>query len=114
MPIATFNVTVITSPTGIPVPGSNNTFQYFAGTFLFLICYVTPTPPADSEFTWSCSTGCFADMEMEQTINVTGIEEMDSGVINCSVIIDGMEYFSEFIELQVVEGKKNVFTYHDS
>ena len=109
-----YNVVITTDPLGVPVSGGINVFEYYAGTDLSLTCMVTPTPPSDSEFSWSCSTGCFADMEMEQTINVTEIEEMDSGVVNCSVIIDGMEYFSEFIELQVVEGKKNTFTYQDS
>ena len=44
-------------------------------------------------------------MQMEQTINVTALDEMDSGVINCSVLIDGTEYFSEPLELQVTPGK---------
>ena len=101
-----YNVVITTNPLGIPVSGATNVFEYYIGTDLSLTCMVTPTPPSDSEFSWSCSTGCFADMEMEQTINVTEIEEMDSGVVNCSVIIDGMDYSSEFIELQVVEGKK--------
>ena len=100
---------VVGDPFGNPVPGATNVFEYYTGTDVSLTCMVTPTPPSDSEFSWSCSTGCFADMEMEQTINVTDIEEMDSGVINCSVIIDGMEYFSAFIDLQVFEGKKDIF-----
>ena len=109
-----YQVVITTSPLGIPVSGTTNAFEYYIGTDLSLTCMVTPTPPSDSEFSWSCSTGCFADMEMEQTINVTEIEEMDSGVVNCSVIIDEMEYSSEFIELQVVEGKKNFLQYQDS
>ena len=43
-------------------------------------------------------------MEMNQTIQVTDLEEMDSGVITCSVSINGMEYVSESIELVIIEG----------
>ena len=103
-----YRVVITTNPLGNPVPGATNVFEYYTGTDVSLTCMVTPTPPSDSEFSWSCSTGCFADMEMEQTINVTDIEEIDSGVINCSVTIDGTQYFSEPIEIGVVEGM-NVF-----
>ena len=105
MSIAVFDVTVFTSPSGTPVPGSNNTFQYFTGTFLALFCYVTPTPPPNSEFSWSCSTGCFADMEMNQIIYTDELEETDSGVLNCSVSINEIDYFSELIEIEVIEGR---------
>ena len=104
----TYRVVITTNPLPNLISGATNVSEYYTGTDLNLTCMVIPTPPSDSEFSWSCSTGCFADMEMEQTINVTDIEEMDSGVINCSVIIDGMEYFSAFIDLQVVEGKRIV------
>jgi len=67
---------------------------------------VTPTPPSDSEFSWSCSTGCFVDMEMEQSVNITELEVTDSGELNCSVIIDDFEYTSESVELKVT-GKCN-------
>ena len=106
--IVAFIAAIIIIPSVTPIPGSNNTFEYFAGTDLFLICSVTPDPPLNSEFNWSCSTGCFADMEMGRTIQVTELEEMDSGVISCSVFINGMEYVSESIEINVVEGM-NVF-----
>jgi len=62
---------------------------------------VIPTPPSDSEFSWNCSTGCFADMKMKQTVNVTELEIVDSGVITCSVIINDDEYFSESFELRI-------------
>ena len=102
--IVAFIAAIITIPSVTPIPGSNNTFEYFAGTDLFLICSVTPDPPLNSEFNWSCSTGCFADMEMGRIIQVTDLEEMDSGVISCSVLINGMKYISESIEINVVEG----------
>ena len=62
---------------------------------------VTPTPPSNIEFNWSCSTGCFVDKEMEQSVNVTELEVTDSGELNCSVIINDVEYTSESVVLKV-------------
>ena len=106
-----YNVTIISEPFGIPVLGTSNVYRYFSGTDLNLICLVTPTPPSYSEFSWSCSTGCFADMEMDQTVNVTDLEETDSGVLNCSVVVNGVEYSSESFNLQVINGEKFICTY---
>ena len=105
-----YDVTIITNPRGNPVAGSNNTFEYSAGTDLNLTCLVTPTPPSDSEFSWSCSTGCFADMEMEQTIHTTILNVTDSGILNCSVVVNGVKYSSESFELQVYDGELLYFT----
>ena len=100
-----YNVTIISEPFGIPVLGTSNAYLYFSGTDLNLICSVTPTPPSDSEFSWSCSTGCFADMEREESVNVTDLEGTDSGVLNCSVFVNGFEYSSESFILQVINGE---------
>ena len=62
---------------------------------------VIPPPPCGSEFSWSCSSGCFVDMEIEQSVNITELEVTDTGELNCSVIIDDVEYTSETIGLQV-------------
>ena len=62
---------------------------------------VTPTPPSDSQFSWSCSTGCFVDMKMEQSVNITELEVTDSGELSCSVIIDDVEFTSKSVELTV-------------
>ena len=73
--------------------------MYPFGYNITLTCRVTPTPPSDSEFSWSCSAGCFVVVETEQSVN---IKVTKSREINCAVIIDGMEYISEPIELQPV------------
>ena len=91
-------VNVITDPL---FDGANNIIEFPVGSNLTLTCMVTPTPPSDSEFSWSCSTGCFVDMEIEQSVNITELEQTDSGELNCSVIIDDVEYTSESIELRV-------------
>ena len=100
-----YNVSIINIPHGYPVVGANNTNEYFYGTYLRLKCSVTPIPPPSHAFSWSCSTGCFADTATVQTISVAGLDEADSGVINCSVIINGIRYSSEPFELQVISGK---------
>ena len=75
--------------------------EYPVGSNITLTCVVIPTPPSDSEFSWSCSTGCFVDMEIEQSVNITELEATDSGELNCSVIVNGVEYTSETIGFQV-------------
>ena len=96
-----YHVKVITSSPGIPSDNNNNTFGYLIGSDLNLTCLVTPTPPAGSEFSWNCSTGCFADMGMEQTINVINLTSMDSGSITCSFTVSGLDYHSEPLNLLV-------------
>ena len=75
--------------------------EYLVGSDLNLTCLVTPTPPAGSEFSWNCSTGCFADMRMEQTINVINVTAMDSGSITCSLNISDVYYHSKPLDLLV-------------
>ena len=60
-----YTVNIMASPSGYPVDENNNIFEYFTETDLTLTCSVFPPPPSDSEFSWSCSTGCFADMQMD-------------------------------------------------
>ena len=104
------NISILIDPLGEPVPGSTNVFQYVAGSDLSLSCLVTPPPPSDSEFSWRCSTGCFAVFEMTQNISVMSLDITDSGVLNCVVNINGVELLSEPIELQVVMmGKEAMF-----
>ena len=71
------------------------------GSDVNLTCLVTPTPPAGSKFSWNCSTGCFANMRMEQTINITNLTAMDSGSIICSLIVSDVHYHSEPLDLLV-------------
>ena len=104
----TYNVAIITIPPVDAIPGSNNTFAYFNGINLTLICSVTPSPPFfDSQYNWNCSTGCFADMDMQPFIEVADLDEIDSGVLSCSVSVYGEEYISEVIEIEVVKGMVN-------
>ena len=102
---------MISDPPGSFINGSDNSFGYLVGSDVNLTCLVTPTPPSDSEYSWSCSTGCFVDMEIEQSVNVSELEVTDEGVLNCFVMIDGVEFFSDPYELVVVVGKKICMPY---
>jgi len=93
-----YTIAIITDP---PIDKISNVIELPIGSNLTLTCMVTPTPPSDSDFSWSCSTGCFVDMDMEQSVNITELEETDSEELNCSVIIDNVEYTSESVELRV-------------
>ena len=94
----------MTNPLGVPVDKDNNTFGYLTGSDLNLSCIVTPTPPSISNLSWNCSTGCFADMKTEQTINVTDTDTMDSGSITCTFTVNNEDYHSEPLNL-LVSGK---------
>ena len=92
-----YDIAIVSDP---PI-SKNGIFEFPVGSNITLTCMVTPTPPSDSEFSWICSTECFVDMEIEQSVNITELEIADSGELNCSVIIDNVEYTSEIIELRV-------------
>ena len=95
-------VTIVSDPPGNLVDDGNNTFEHLIGSDITFTCEINSTLTFnDSDFIWACSTGCFADMEVEQTINITEIEVTDSGILNCSIIIDGVEITSEPYDLQV-------------
>ena len=97
-----YEASIRTLPDGIPVNGSSDTLEYPVRSNLYLICAVTPTPPANSQFSWSCETGCFADMKMRRIIFATNLNTMDSGSITCSLTINNLKYTSKPLHLQVV------------
>ena len=101
-------VRILVDPLGIPVPGQGSGFHYLVGSDLSLSCLVIPSPPIAIEFSWRCSTGCFADMQMTQNISVMSLNVTDSGVLYCLVNIIGVEIFSQNLELQVI-GKEIMF-----
>ena len=97
-----YEVRITASPDDNPVNGSSNTLEYPVGSNLSLTCAVTPAPPANSQFSWSCETGCFADMKMSHTIFATKLNTVDSGSITCSLTINNVKYHSKPLHLQVV------------
>ena len=79
-----YEVRVTTFPDGSAVNRSNNILEYPVVSRLFLVCAVIPNPPANSQFSWSCETGCFADMQTRRIIFAAKLNTLDSGSITCS------------------------------
>ena len=83
--------------------------SYTVGSTVTLECVVDPvitntciTPL----YSWQCDISCFADGMTTPKITRC-LTHNDSGVINCSVTIDGNEYISENIfDLQLTQGIK--------
>ncbi|XP_065909460.1 uncharacterized protein [Dysidea avara] len=98
-----YTVSVISDPLPSSIDESDNSFTYLAGSDVNFTCSVIPTPPCDSDYSWSCSTGCFADMEIEQRVNVSGLEVTDEGVLNCSVMINDTIFISNPFELVILQ-----------
>ena len=89
--------------------------SYTVGSIVELECVVDPAITDTSitpMYSWQCDTGCFADGMTTPTI-IQRLTVNDTGLINCSVIIDGDKYVNDIIfDLQVTEGiKVYVHTY---
>ena len=97
-----YEVEIIIFPDGRPVNGNSSILEYPVGFTLFLICGVTPTQPSNSEFSWSCESGCFANKKAKRVIFTSNLNTMDSGSIICSLTINNLEYHSKPLYLQVV------------
>lgn len=92
-------LSVISKPPGIFIGGiNNNSFVHVVGSNLTLTCLIGSTPVANSVYKWRCSTGCLVGTKMEQTVTVT-IQK--SGMIFCASAVDGIEYNSDPIEINV-------------
>ena len=106
----TFTVTIISSPGGTPVNGSNNTFDYPILSSVTLTCDVSSDD--GSSFTvisyqWNtegCYTNpnfndgnpsCFPHGQTTQTVTDDDVTANDAGSITCTVIINSMVYTSE-------------------
>ena len=93
-----YNVSIFSAP---PVHGNANILELTVGSAVTLRCMVTPTPPSDSEFSWSCN-GCSLESVHFQFVTINEVEMSYSGEINCSVITEHEKYTSEPIELRVL------------
>ena len=81
--------------------------SYTVGSNVTLQCVVDPVITDTSVtpmYSWQCDPGCFVDGMT--TRNITRqLTDTDSGLIDCSVTIDGDEYTSDsMFDLQVSQG----------
>ena len=108
-----FTVTIVISPAGTAVSGSDNTFDYPILSSVTLTCMVNPTPSSTVTYEWD-TTGCYTNGKFtgsdpdcfphgQITQNVTGnnLNAEDAGTITCTVTIDGVDYASEPFTLRI-------------
>ena len=79
----------------------DNNYGYPVGSNVTLTCVVYPTPPSDSEYSWNCSTGCFADMDTEQSIYISDLKLTDKGVLHCSVMVGDFKFISDSLNFMI-------------
>ena len=114
-----FTVTIVSSPAGIPVSGSNNTFDYPILSSVNLTCMVNPPPSSSVSYQWN-TTGCYTNTRFtasnpecfphgRTTQHVLGnnLNAEDAGTITCIVTVNGCDYTSEPFTLRI-SGKKLV------
>ena len=97
--VAEYRAKLILITNVTPVNGIENVFEFPAGSNLTLKCMVTPTPPSDSEFSWSCN-GCLFDKSTEQSV-IVKVEEPGIDQLNCSVDINGIKYTSNTVDVKI-------------
>ena len=83
----------------IPVNGVKNILEFPVGSDLTLTCMGDPTPPSDSEFSWSCNR-CSFDRNTEQSV-IVKIEAPGIDQLNCSIYINGIKYTSNTVDARV-------------
>ena len=106
-------VTIVSSPAGIPVSGSDNTFDYPILSSVTLTCMVNPAPSSTVTYEWD-TTGCYTNSIFtpsnpecfpydETTQNVTGndLNAEDAGTITCTATISGSDHTSESFTLRI-------------
>ena len=108
-------VTIMSSPTGTPVNGLNNTYEYAILSSVNLMCMVGPPPDQDVNVSYSWdTTGCYSHTDYNPdsprcfphnsvTQEVTSIDltAEDTGTITCTVTIYGDDYTSKPFTLRI-------------
>ena len=104
---------VISSPTGTPVSGSDNTFDYPILSSVTLTCMVDPLPVIDVTYRWNtegCYTNsnynggsprCFPQGQTTQNVTDNDVTAEDAGTVTCTMIIYDIKYTSEPFTLRI-------------
>ena len=110
-----YTVTIVSSPAGIPVSGSNNTFDYPILSSVTLTCFVTSNDTSSftvTSYQWNTAecythparTGgdpCFPRDQTTQNVTDDDVTAEDAGTITCTVAISGSNYTSEPFTLRI-------------
>ena len=106
-------VTVVNNPTGTPVSGSTNTFDYPILSSVTLTCMVEPSSLTVTSYQWNtagCYTNskftgsnpqCFPLGQTTQSVIGNDLNAEDAGIITCTVTIGGIDYTSEPFTLRI-------------
>ena len=109
------SVTILTDPEGIPVNGSNNTFDYPILTSVSLLCMATAadgSPVTVTSYSWT-ATDCYNHTGGVQTpcfysggrtgYNITdnSLLAPDAGTVTCTVTVDGVNFTSDPLTLRI-------------
>ena len=112
----TYTVTIVSSPAGIPVNGSTNTFDYPILSNVTLTCNVTSnngSPFTVTSYQWNtagCYThtrvnggnpSCFPDGQTTQNVSDDDVTAEDAGTITCTATISGSQYTSGPFTLRI-------------
>ena len=108
------SVTIISSPAGTPVNGSNNTFDYPILSSVTLTCMVDPIPSSSVTYQWG-TTGCYTNSQFtagnpecfihnqrtQQMVTGNDLNAEDAGTITCIARINNADYASEPLTLRI-------------
>ena len=98
------SVTIVSSPAGTPVSGSNNTFEYPILSSVTLMCITSPLPSPSATFQWNvvggCTT-CFPSGETTQSITESSLTLEDAGNFTCTATDSGSSVTSEAFTLHI-------------
>ena len=112
----TFTVIIISSPSGTPVNGSTNTFDYPILSSVTLTCNVTSDDGSSftvTSYKWDtegCYTNpnfnagnpsCFPHGRTAQNVIDNDVTAKDAGTITCTVTINSINYTSEPFTLRI-------------
>ena len=107
------DVIIVSSPAGIPVNASTNTYDYSVLSSVVLTCMVNPSPTSTVTYQWN-TTGCYTHpnfnngnprcfpegLTTERVIG-TDLTAEYAGTITCTVTINGMAHTSEPFTLRI-------------
>ena len=112
--ITGIRVTIVSNPTGTPVDGLYNTFDYPIASSVTLMCMVLRNESATTSkysYQWNktdCPTAqrrichdCFPQNQTAQNISIENLLAKDAGRITCSASVDGVPYLSEPLTLRI-------------
>ena len=107
------NVTIVSSPAGTLVSGSDNTFDHPILSSVTLRCIVDPMPLISVTYLWNttrCYTNsdysegnpeCFPDGQTTQSVTGNDVNAEDAGTITCTITINGRNYANQPFTLRI-------------